>query len=56
LQKGRYGGRRIYLDNSIKISYVNSEFQSAGGHDDAVARLRKCFLGSSSFVDGQRAV
>jgi hypothetical protein len=56
LQKGRYGSRHVDLDDPGQVTYIDTEFQRAGGDDDTVACLGECFLRTPSLSHRKRGV
>ena len=56
LQERRDRAGRVELDDPVQVTHVDAQFQGAGGHDDAVARLGECLLGAAALVGRQRGV
>jgi hypothetical protein len=55
--KKRCDARRgIDLNHAVQIADVDSQFQCAGRHDDAVRSARESFLRSTSLVDAERTM
>ena len=56
LKKRGHRPRRINLDHAIEIADVNSQFQRARSHDDAILRFRESLLGGSAFIRAERTM
>lgn len=56
LQESGDAARGVDLDDPVEVAHVDSQFERAGGHDDAVPFLRERLLGPSSLVDRERGV
>ena len=53
LQEGRDGERCIDLDDSIKVTDIDAQLQSAGRHNRAVPPLGECRLRLTPFIQAQ---
>jgi hypothetical protein len=56
LEEGRNGRRRIDLDHSVEVADVDTEFESAGGDDDAIPAVGESALGVVALLFAERTV